>query len=112
MLAYKSSSCSFHLFSDGILKVSHCWIWSVVFKLPGYIVLSWCGLRNSRWRLRWLPYAEKAGLSLGSLQWIFENRVKVKITYEYRDQTCYSEGRDFQQLPRDLANVNALENNV
>ena len=23
-----------------------------------------------------------------------------------------AEGRDFQQLPRDLANVNALENNV
>ena len=50
------------------------------------------------------------------------------INFEYRDQTVFScinvcqvqievlkteaEGRDFQYLPRDLANVNVLENNV
>ena len=53
-----------------------------------------------------------------------------KAVSQYRDQTCFScitcnvcqvpmeklkteaEGRGFQYLPRDLANVNALENNV
>ena len=30
-------------------------------KLPGYIAGSWCGLRNSRWHPRWLPYLEEQG---------------------------------------------------
>ena len=56
------------------------------------------------------------------------NGENVNVKLEYRYQTCFlyinvcqvpremlkteAEGRGFQQLPRDLANVNALENNV
>ena len=37
----------------------------------------------------------------------------IKVCYVPREMLkTEAEGRGFQQLPRDLANVNALENNV
>ena len=58
-------------------------MWSVVFGTFGIHCLTLVRAEKYNIASKMATVFRKTGLSLGSLQWIFENRVTVKITCEY-----------------------------